>query len=65
MPKDLMTDEWCSECDTTSLIRATVHPIPKCKRCKRELVPCSACTMEKGCDGCERGSKFVLHHDFK
>jgi hypothetical protein len=65
-----ITTEYCKNCDTEQDITATINPMPHCKKCKKQLVPCSACDIpsregKKGlCTGCENGSKFVLHHDY-
>jgi hypothetical protein len=67
MPKELLTEEYCPNCERESRIRATIHPVPKCKYCKAELVPCSACETiysNHGCGDCKHGSNFVLHPNY-
>jgi hypothetical protein len=63
MSKQIFTEEYCANCERESTIRVTVAPVPRCKYCKAELVPCSACEQEN-CEGCFHGSNFSLHPDY-
>jgi len=62
------TDEWCPECEREVRIPARVKPMPKCPKCHKDLLPCSACDDEthRRCSSCTDGDcKFKLHPGFK
>jgi hypothetical protein len=69
------TDEYCPHCEREVRIPARVRPVPKCPRCKKELMPCSACDDEthKRCATCHTKNdcskdgkiRFKLHPGFK
>lgn len=61
------TDEWCPECEREVRIPARVHPHPKCPKCGKPLLPCSACDDEtrRKCATCtDDGCNFKLHKRF-
>lgn len=64
------TDEECPHCGREVRIPARIKPMPKCPRCKGELLPCSACSETDAaaliCGSCtQAGSNFKLHKGFK
>jgi hypothetical protein len=62
------TDEWCPECEREVRIPARVKPHPKCPKCRKPILPCSACDEEthKACATCtDGGCNFKLHPGFR
>ena len=49
--KNLSKQEYCSTCESVSVIDITKFEIQKCSECGIELVPCSLCPHDN-CDDC-------------